>query len=358
MIGYYVHHHGRGHETRMRCIAAQLTRPVTVLSSLASAADETLPWVHLPRDDGPGSGDPTADVTAGGRLHWAPRHDRGLAERSASIAGWIAEHRPELMVVDVSVEVAALARLCGVPVAVLAMPGRRDDAAHSLGYDVADALIAAWPAGVGVPRWWPRAWVEKTTFVGAISRFDGWVRPAVGTAGRDAGATEDPAGPRRRGLLLWGAGGGPLGEQVLASLRAGSPGWHWDVAGLGHRLDAEETWRALGAADVVVTHGGQNTVAEVAAARRPAVVVADDRPFAEQHSTTARLSRAGLAATFEGCPPPAAWPGLLRTALSTDPARWSWWNDGDGAARGARALETTVEATQPVRAAAGTVVPR
>lgn len=348
MIGYYVHHHGRGHETRMRCIAEQLDLPVTVLSTLAPRPDESLAWVRLPRDDE----DPApADPTAGGRLHWAPRHDLGLAERSAVIASWIAEASPELMVVDVSVEVATLARLCGVPVAVLAMPGRRDDPPHTLAYDLADLLVAPWPEGVGVPVRWPRAWVDKTVFTGGISRFDGWPRPVPAPATPDAAPLPATA-EHGRGLVLWGAGGGSVGHDVLASLRRGTPGWHWEVAGLGRQgrgrqgmgrqLDAVATWCALSAADVVVTHGGQNTVAEVAAARRPAVVVADERPFDEQRSTVERLARAGLAATAVGCPEPEEWPRLLQAALAADPSRWSWWSPGDGAARAARALEEAV----------------
>lgn len=40
-------------------------------------------------------------------------------------------------------------------------------------------------------------------------------------------------------------------------------------------------------------HGGQNALAEVAAARRPAVVVATQRPFNEQEHTRAALGIGG-----------------------------------------------------------------
>ena len=86
-----------------------------------------------------------ADATAHDVLHWVPRHDPGLADRMAAVAGWIRRARPALVVVDVSVEIAVLGRLCGVPVVVLAMPGVRTDRTHSLAYDLADALLAPWP---------------------------------------------------------------------------------------------------------------------------------------------------------------------------------------------------------------------
>jgi hypothetical protein len=326
VIGYYVHHHGRGHVTRMRCVVGHLTTPCTVFSSVPPETAADVEWVHLPRDDD--DHDPQ-DVTAHGRLHWVPRHDAGLAERSARLATWIAEQRPQLMVVDVSVEVALLSRLCGVPVVVVAMPGRRDDPAHALAYDVADAIIAPWPAGQETG--WPWAWTAKTTFVGSISRFDGW-SAAPGSGGG-------------HGLLLWGAGGDGTGEQVLDSLIRGARGWRWTVAGVaGRRLGPAETWRELCDADLVVTHAGQGAVAEVAAARKRAVVIADERPFAEQHATASWLRQSGLAATADHCPAPGDWAGLIDEALLTDPARWSTWSSGRGAEDAAALLDTLAAA--------------
>ena len=42
----------------------------------------------------------------------------------ARLSAWIAESRPRVIVVDVSVEVALLARLFGIPVVSVALPGR------------------------------------------------------------------------------------------------------------------------------------------------------------------------------------------------------------------------------------------
>ena len=113
-----------------------------------------------------------ADPTAHGVLHWAPRHDPGLAARSAAVAEWIRRARPSLVVVDVSVEIAVLSRLCGVPVVVLAMPGVRTDRTHGLAYDLADALLAPWPEAAHTDGW-PAAWRAKLWAVGGLSRFDG-----------------------------------------------------------------------------------------------------------------------------------------------------------------------------------------
>ena len=93
-----------------------------------------------------------------------------------------------------------------------------------------------------------------------------------------------------------------------------------------------DLWSDLAAADVVVTHGGQNAVAEVAAARRPAVVVAQPRPFDEQVATAGAVDRLGAAVGLAAWPHAAAWPGLLEQALDRGGEGWRQWSTGHGAA--------------------------
>lgn len=328
MIGYYVHHHGAGHAARAGQVAAALVEAgeqVTGFSSLPRPDGWPGDWHVLARDDQPAP-DAAADVTAGGALHWAPlRHD-GFGERMGELAAWLSTARPDAVVVDVSVEVTLLCRLLGVPVVVAAMRGQRDDEPHVLAYDAATTLVAPWPASMPEP-WWPGRWLDKTVHVGGMSRFD-----ALVTAGEPSARPGAGDGPGRRGLLLWGRGGeaGP----DLAGLRDALPGWTWSLP----HGSGPEVWDDVLAADLVVCHGGQNAVAEVAAARRPAVVVADRRPFDEQHHTVAALEAAGLVATATAWPTAGQWPALVDLALARGGGRWREWTDGRGAVRFAEAV--------------------
>src|SRR5690606_36519079 len=128
MIGYYVHHQGEGHRRRALAVARELRVPVTGLGTGDDPEGWPGEWVSLAPDDVPEVKDPAfADVTAGDILHWVPRHHPGLLERHRQIVEWIAAERPALVVVDISVEVTLLVRLCGIPVVVGAMPGDRTD---------------------------------------------------------------------------------------------------------------------------------------------------------------------------------------------------------------------------------------
>ena len=320
MIGWYVHDHGRGHLQRLQCIAAHLRSPVTALSSLPRPAGFTGGWLQLPSDRPTGADE---DVTAGGTLHWAPRQHAGLRARMAAVAAWIAAARPALVVVDVSVEVAVLVRTMGVPVVIAAMRGDRTDRAHTTAYDVAEALLAPWPGELPEP--WPRSWLDKTWHVGALSRLDG--RPVL----------PPPGG--RRVAVLWGRGGGEVSAQHLGEARAATPGWEWDPIGLPGTPWLDDPWPRLQAADVVVTHAGQNALAEVAAARRTAVVVPQPRPHGEQVANARALTRGSLALVCERWPAPPAWPGVLAQAAGRDASGWQRWSDGLGAVRAAALLD-------------------
>ena len=96
------------------------------------------------------------------------------------------------------------------------------------------------------------------------------------------------------------------------------------------------------AADVVITHAGQSCVADVAAARRPAIVLPQPRPFDEQHATAETLRRHRLAVATRGWPDARAWRCFIGRVRASDPSRWEQWQTSGAAARAAEAIETTV----------------
>ena len=157
-IGWYVHHQGAGHCQRARAVAAALPRPCTLIGSLAGFDTGGLDVLDLPDDRplGEASGFDGRDGAADrpDALHYAPLNHPGVRARMAAIAAWAARTDPALIVVDVSVEVALLARLLSVPTIVVRLAGTRTDAPHLEAFRSAARLLAPFPEaleGAGVP---------------------------------------------------------------------------------------------------------------------------------------------------------------------------------------------------------------
>ncbi|TRW82884.1 hypothetical protein FK535_12610 [Mycolicibacterium sp. 018/SC-01/001] len=323
MIGYYVHHHGRGHAARARSICAWVDEPVTFFSSLPRPfplrpADR---WVQLPLDV-PEDGSAPTDPGSNGRLHWAPMHVMGLAERALEVLRVAVDAGLRRLVVDVSVEIALLGRLAGLPVTVMAMPGDRTDAPHRLAYDIADQIVAPWSADLYRPPWL-REHADRTHFVGSISQFE---NRACGTG----------SAARPTGVLLGGLGGDDLPADAVEQLRATLPQYRWIALGATGWVD--DPWPVLRDADLVVTHAGQNAVADVALTRAAVIVIPQHRPFAEQHATAAALADAGLTVDLPEWPARDRWPALLAGTLALDRSAWSRLRVRGAAARAAEVI--------------------
>ncbi|MCS5714050.1 hypothetical protein NVV95_05735 [Herbiconiux sp. CPCC 205716] len=369
-IGWYVHHRGAGHRMTAGSVIPLLDAEVTVFTSAAGeVAAPHARTVHLPldtveptrqagepgrepgRQPGPAPGrEPGGGRTAHGRLHWAPTDSPGHPERLATIAAWVAETRPQLFVVDVSAEIAAFVRLLGVPVVSFTLPGLRDDPAHRLAYELSDAVVAPWPELLGPPA--ASVPAGRLHRVGALSRF--------APAPADAPVRALPA----EVLVLHGAGGrgaDPLDAAAAGLEAAGHPVRHLRDAG------ADEVWAALRAAPLVLSHCGSNAVAEIAAARRPAILIPDARPHAEQDHLAEALTRAPLPCLVVAPADVARtdWAAAHRAAAALDGSTWQHWNDGAAATRIAALLHDLAApaavATPPAAAepepAAGAVGP-
>ena len=302
MIGYYVHHVGSGHLDRARVVAREISLPVVGLSSLPRPPDWPGDWVQLARDD--------------------PGDER---DRMSALSAWILRSGPSLVVAAASSEVAVLAKLHGVPVVSTVLPGRSEDEDHLLGYGVSTALVAAWPAAAtAMLPGLPRRMAARVQHVGAISRF-----PVA--APRD----ERRAGPWRVTVLL-GPGGDSQSATALDQARATTPGWEWSVLGRDEGWSADP-FAVLCDADVVVCRAGQASIADVAAARRPAMVV----PAAHRHEqwiTARTLEAGGWPVRVEAGFPRSDWASHLHAVRLMDGRGWAGWCDGRAAGRMAAVL--------------------
>lgn len=318
-IGIYAHHHGSGHIQRCREIQRELRALgwEAVVLSTAPTADVVLA-------DDAGHGHSGRAMTAGDTLHYAPYGNRGLRDRFATIATWVADNDPAAFYVDVSAEVGMFLRLMGVPVITLAMPGLRDDAPHQLAYRQADAVIAAWPSWAPVPDHL-RPHSDRLHAIGGISRLE---RP-----GADSGLERDP----QHVVVMAGRGGSTWEPGDWEEVEAACPEYRFTFLTGENRVD--DPTELLSTAGVVVTAGGQNSIADIAHLGAAAVILPQPRPFIEQKMSARLLAREGLAVVPDRFPAPEEWPGVLAAARDLR-ADWSRW-ETDGAAR--RAAEVIAQ---------------
>ena len=329
-VAFYVHHHGSGHATRCKQLIAcwPTEAPIHVFTS---AEKYFAGWsggtVHLLPADTEDGRDPAGDMVENKVVHYAPINLPGLSRRMAYLAGWIAEHQPALFVVDLSVEVALFTRLCGVRTAVVRLNGKRTDPAHVGAYQLADEVLAPFPACMEDEHTEP--WLrDKTTYLGLFSRYD-----ERKLAVEDARALVGHSGDRPLVLVVNGSGGADQAVDYWEEVARANPNYDWMLLG---RIDAEttelgnlrvvgyvaDTFPYLRAADIVVGSGGTNTMSEIGAAGGRYLSLPEPRPYSEQYFKMRALERYGLTRAINARPAPGEWTKWLRRAGDLQPYRW------------------------------------
>ena len=335
VIGYYVHHRGDGHRQRALAIAGSAPDSVVLLGTGLAGRCADRSYLDLdddrPLPDGECAAAPAADC-----LHYAPLHHTGVQQRVAKIAAWIARRRPALMVVDVSVEIAMLARLSSIPTVYVRLAGRRDDAAHLQAFGAARLLLAPFHAELDDPS--VPAWVRrKTRYVPGLTHARVGAAPATQVV-----------------LVVNGRGGGILDGGAIAAAATSTPEFHWRVIGpvtapaecprnLELRGWVDNAEEEIGNAGVVIGTGGDGVVSAAAAAGRPFVCLPQERPYDEQLCKARRLAALGAAVVLERLPQAGEWPDILRQAQTLHPARLSRLHDPNGIGSACALLHSLAE---------------
>ena len=340
-IGYYVHHHGAGHRERALHVAKALEHPCTLIGTFGGMLASDVPVLTLPDDrlaDGFDGRDGAATRPLG--LHYAPLGHRGVRTRMAAIANWIERTDPALLIVDVSVEVALLARLLSVPTLFVRLVGARWDLPHLEAFRAAECLIAPFPEALDahdVPDW-VRAKTVHAGFLGASPP----TMPALAEDGRI--------------VVVFGRGGdgGDLDRLTAAAGAVPDREWHvlGPVAASSHSLPPnlflhgwiEDINPHLQAASLVIGACGDGLLAAVAGAGKRFVCLPEPRPFGEQTQKADALARLGAAVVHQGWPDARDWPDLIMRGLALDPTILARLYEPEAVERVARAIDAIVRA--------------
>lgn len=329
-IGYYAHHHGSGHCRQIDKLAALLPvdarQQLTVFTSVTLDAyaftniDEAQVVRLYAEDERP------EDVLKGragkhwqpAGLHYSPVGNSDIQKRSHQILDTIYQRNIDLMIIDVSAEVALLCRAASVPYLYVRLPGLRDDIPHLEAFTGALALLAPYPQALEADM--TPSWVcQKTLYLDFInppktdvSSHEDFVKTLVTLVDNDKSfkteALKTLSKPMQIITVIKGYGGHEAIDAKLPELRRLLP--HAFIISLGPIDDAMRSYVdiATHVNDVTpfIEHSnyllmacGLNAVAQAYHCATPLVVLPDERPHQEQEVMAQALINQGRALSWE-----------------------------------------------------------
>lgn len=359
-IGYYAHHHGSGHCRQADKLAALLNKQGLLaehyLTVFTSVSPTDYVFEHLAADSVVrlAAEDERSDDLLPGRagqywqpssLHYSPVGNPDIQSRSLKLLNEISRQQIELMIIDLSVEVALLCRAASIPYLYVRLPGDRNDDPHINAFTGAIGLLAAYPRCLEAPS--TPDWVkQKTLYLGFLSASVNQPSPYYGEptnhlpALSDKGRTNDNQLASRSKLIqslqdsatnplnkvvkqqviatlfdklqqapllitvIKGFGGHQLIDQQLAALRQAFPNAF--IISLGPIGTVAATWVDIATqvadvtaflqhSDLLVMACGLNAIAEACQVSTPLIVIPDERPHREQEMMAEGLIACGRA---------------------------------------------------------------
>lgn len=321
-IGYYAHHHGSGHcrqaDKLAGLLAADCRHQLTVFTTVSadeftfSQIDESQVVRLTPeeeRDDDVLSGRPDRKFLPDS-LHYSPVGNADIQERSWQLLDGIRRFNIDLMIIDVSVEVAMLCRVASIPYLYVRLAGNRDDAPHLNAFAGALGLLAPFPKMLeskDTPDWV----CQKTLYLdflppkaSPLPTFAGFWQQLQSLADNK---NDDLSQAKTLITVIKGYGGHEQIDAKLPMLRQ-----LWPTALIVSLGPISEAAKAvvdiaaevdnvapfIGYSDFVVMACGLNSVAEACQYQSRLVAIPDDRPHDEQHVMATALIAAKKAMSW------------------------------------------------------------
>ena len=374
-ISFFVHHQGRGHAQRTMAIVRELpaTQPVSVLTadpSLFDGFERDIEIVALPNMIGAPVPTPELyDQPTPSVMHCVPLGLAAMRQTMRRILDHLDDRDTGLFVIDVSAELALLARIASVPAIKIRMHGNRGDAGHLAAYDACAGMLAPFDERLEQADYpdWARA---KTFYSGGLCTSH--------EHGNDRTAARRALGlPLDREIVVAITGGGGAGTPyapLTVAARAAPETLFVTVGPLhreGHETDfvnlvnhgwVSHTSDYIAAADIVLASAGDNTVHEVMRTGRAFICAPEWRYFDEQQRKAESLAAVGAAIHLRNWPGDLdGWRTLLERARKLDIEHQRGLHSPEAAARAAGWLQSRMEtlwhdddrrAPQPVAMAA------
>lgn len=356
-ISFFVHHQGRGHAQRTMAIVRELpaSQPVSVLTAdptLFDGFERDIEIVPLPNMIGAPVPTPALyEQPTPSVMHCVPLGLPSMRQTMRQILDHLDERDTGLFVIDVSAELALLARIASVPAIKIRMHGNRGDAGHLAAYDACTGMLAPFDARLEQTDYpaWARA---KTFYAGGLCTSSTRETDRAG-ARRALGLPAD----REIVVAITGGGGGGTPYAPLTVAARAAPetlfvtvgplhceGHETDFANLVNHGWVDHTSDYIAAADIVIASAGDNTVHEIMRIGRPFICAPEWRYFDEQQRKSEALAALGAAIHLPQWPGDLeGWCTLLERARALDIEHQRGLHDAEAAAKAAGWLQSRVD---------------
>ena len=337
-IGYYAHHHGSGHCRQADKLAALLPsawlQSLTVFTSLDTDAYtfKTITEAQIVRLS---PEDERLDDVLPGRagqywqpecLHYSPVGNPDIQTRSWQLLDGMRQRNIDLMIIDVSVEVAMFCRAVSMPYLYVRLAGNRDDAPHLNAFAGALGLLVPYPQvleSAMTPNWIRQKslYLDFLTSANAPNvTYDGFIDiltelPSHTNACKSiktlAQHSDDIKKDKCRPLIVTvikGYGGHEAIDAKLSELRSVMPNAF--IISLGPIDDDKRNYVDIAThvsdvtpfiahSDLLLMACGLNSIAQVYPYATPLIVLPDDRPHQEQELMADALITQGRALSWQ-----------------------------------------------------------
>lgn len=356
-ISFFVHHQGRGHARRTMAIIREFSpeRPVSVMTadpSLFDGFERDIELIALPNMIG--ADVPTQalfDQPTPSVMHCVPMGVVEMRQTMRRILDHLDDIDAGLFVIDVSAELALLARVASVPAVKIRMHGDRNDPGHLGAYEACVGMLAPYDARLEQEDY-PAHLRDKTFYSGGLCTTAANVPTC-----EEARARLELDPDREIVVALTGGGGaGTPYAPLTVAARAAPQTLFLTIGPLhleGHETDfanlincgwVENVVDYIAASDIVIASAGDNTVHEVAMLERPYICAPEWRYFGEQTRKAECLAGLGAAVNMAHWPSDfAGWQDVLARARALDVQILAELYAPEAARRAAQWLEACVD---------------
>lgn len=301
MIGYYAHSQGSGHCNYANLFSKVFGKSLMVFTDRNHAFDRGTEVVMLENEDPDGNEYQRSCYPEPRALHYAPVNIAKITRRNKTILDNVLKRNISLLIIDVSVEMAMLARVSSIPYAYVRLQGDRNDIPHLNAFEGATFLLAYFPKEMesgDTPSWI----TNKTIYLGFLSKF-------MFDRGVNKKPDEFRLNPKPILLHLNGFGGthafdfGDLADRYDIYVIGPERGGRDARSRIEYIGVVDDTRAFIEHADLIIAACGLNTTSELLSLGRRFVASPEKRHFEEQEYIAKNLDRLGWAIDFSkyGC---------------------------------------------------------